>query len=118
MISDPLHGVIYILFIVSACAIFSKTWTEIGGSDAKKVYEELKRQNMTSVSGSDNLLRIRLTKWINVAAGLGGICVGILTIIADFLGAIGSGTGILLTCNIIYEMYESYQRERKYTMGM
>lgn len=118
MFSDPLHGLIYVVFIVSACAIFSKTWTEIGGSDAKKVYEQLKSQNLTSIGGSDSQLRMRLNKWINVAAGLGGVCVGLLTIVADFLGAIGSGTGILLTCNIIYEMYELYLRERKQMMGM
>jgi protein transport protein SEC61 subunit alpha len=40
------------------------------------------------------------------AATLGGICIGLLTIFADFLGAIGSGTGILLTVNIIYSLYE------------
>merc|ERR1712032_1039405 len=33
---------------------------------------------------------------------LGSICIGVLTITADFLGAIGSGTGILLACNIVF----------------
>jgi protein transport protein SEC61 subunit alpha len=32
-----------------------------------------------------------LNKYIPVAAALGGIFIGLLTIIADFLGAIGSG---------------------------
>jgi protein transport protein SEC61 subunit alpha len=30
------------------------------------------------------------------------MCIGGLTIVADFLGAIGSGTGILLTVTIVY----------------
>lgn len=32
-----------------------------------------------------------LDKIIPVAATLGGVCVGVLTIVADFLGAIGTG---------------------------
>lgn len=32
-----------------------------------------------------------LKKYIPVAATFGGICIGSLTILADFLGAIGSG---------------------------
>lgn len=49
-----------------------------------------------------------LDRYIPVAASLGGICVGILTIMADFMGAIGSGTGILLAVNIIYQFFEQY----------
>jgi protein transport protein SEC61 subunit alpha len=113
MISDPLHGIIYIVFILVACAVFSRTWTEIGGSDSKKVYEQLKRQKLTSYGGSDRLLRAKLDKYINLASSLGGVCVGMLTIIADFLGAIGSGTGILLSCNIICELYEVYKQEAR-----
>ena len=91
MFSDPLHGIIYILFILCACAVFSKTWTEIGGSSPKEVLKQLQGQNLTALGGSDKLLYNRLKRHINIAACLGGICVGVLTIIADFLGAIGSG---------------------------
>jgi protein transport protein SEC61 subunit alpha len=32
-------------------------------------------------------------------------------VVADYLGAIGSGTGILLTVTIIYDFYEAFMRE-------
>jgi preprotein translocase subunit SecY len=32
------------------------------------------------------------------------MCIGALTVVADFLGAIGSGTGILLAVTIIYQV--------------
>lgn len=48
----------------------------------------------------------KIRQLVLTAATLGGICIGLLTIFADFLGAIGSGTGILLTVNIIYGLYE------------
>ena len=38
-------------------------------------------------------------------------CIGVLTMFADFLGAIGSGTGILLAVTIIYHMFEQVSKE-------
>ena len=49
---------------------------------------------------------------IETAALLGGVFTGILTIFADFLGAIGSGTGILLSVTIIYGLYEDIIKEK------
>ena len=37
--------------------------------------------------------------------------IGVLTIFADFMGAIGSGTGILLAVTIIYEYFEDMKKE-------
>ena len=40
-------------------------------------------------------LKKELNRYIPTAAAFGGMCIGALTIIADFMGAIGSGTGAL-----------------------
>lgn len=45
---DPIHAVIYIAFIVSACAIFSKTWIEVSGSGPRDIAKQLKEQQMVS----------------------------------------------------------------------
>ena len=37
-----------------------------------------------------------LNKYIPIAAASGGVCIGVLTILADFMGAIGSGIEILI----------------------
>lgn len=52
-----------------------------------------------------------LNRYIPTAAAFGGACIGALTIVADFLGAIGSGTGILLAVTIIYEYFEKICKE-------
>jgi len=54
-----------------------------------------------------------LNKYIPIAAFCGGMCIALLTIIADFLGAIGSGTGILLAVTIIYGYFEIINKEKK-----
>lgn len=91
MITDPIHGLIYIAFILITCSIFARTWIEVSGSSPKDVLKSLKDQEMTALGGSDELLYKRLKKYIPTAAAFGGICIGVLTILADFLGAIGSG---------------------------
>ena len=37
---------------------------------------------------------------------LGGIIIGLLTVLADLLNAMGSSTGILLSVSILYGYYE------------
>lgn len=112
MLNDPIRAVVYILFILISCAIFSRTWIEVSGSAPKDVLANLKDQNVTAYKGSDKMLLKKLQKKIIIAASFGGMCIGMLSISADILGAIGSGTGILLTCNIIYEFYEEVKREQ------
>jgi len=46
-----------------------------------------------------------LNKYIPVAAALGGMTIGLISIFSDLMGAIGSGTGILLSVSIIYGYY-------------
>lgn len=38
------------------------------------------------------------------------MCIGALTVVADFMGAIGSGTGILLAVTIIFQYFEIFVR--------
>lgn len=37
VLEDPVHAVIYIIFMLGSCAFFSKTWIEVSGSSAKDV---------------------------------------------------------------------------------
>jgi len=34
-------------------------------------------------------------------------------VVADFMGAIGSGTGILLSVTIIFSLYENFMKEQR-----
>ncbi|XP_061035356.1 protein transport protein Sec61 subunit alpha isoform X4 [Eubalaena glacialis] len=43
---DPVHVVVYIIFMLGSCAFFSKTWIEVSGSSAKDVAKQLKEQQM------------------------------------------------------------------------
>jgi protein transport protein SEC61 subunit alpha len=47
-----------------------------------------------------------LNKYIPTAAMLGGITIGLLTVLGDLVNAMGSTTGILLSVSILFGYYE------------
>eukprot|EP00961_Rhodomonas_salina_P278407 3761766-Rhodomonas_salina.2 len=34
IVSDPVHALLYIIFILASCALFSKTWIQVSGTSA------------------------------------------------------------------------------------
>eukprot|EP00171_Calliarthron_tuberculosum_P017984 IDg17984t1 len=115
---DPIRAVLYLAFILSACGLFSKYWIEVSGSSARDVARQLRDQQMTLKGHRDTSLVKELNRYIPTAAAFGGICIGLLTIMADFLGAIGSGTGILMAVTIIYQYFEIFAKEGANDSGL
>lgn len=111
LVQDPIRAIVYVGFILSACGLFSKWWIEISGASAKDVARQLKEQQMTLKGHREQSLVKELNRYIPTAAAFGGMCIGLLTITADFLGAIGSGTGILMAVTIIYQYFEIFVKE-------
>merc|ERR1719386_300749 len=110
---DPIHTIFYVAFMLVSCALFSKTWIDVSGSSAKDVAKQLNDQQMMMPGYRDSDIPKVLNRYIPTAAAFGGACIGALTIVADFLGAIGSGTGILLAVTIIYQLFETVCKEKE-----
>merc|ERR1711970_296123 len=110
---DPIHALFYVAFVLISCALFSKCWIEVSGSSARDVAKQLRDQQMMFKGHRDASLLHVLEMYIPTAAAFGGMCIGMLTIVADFLGAIGSGTGILLAVTIIYQYFEMMYKEKE-----
>lgn len=108
---DPVHAIFYFIFILASCALFSKTWIEVSGQSPKDVAKQLRDQQMVLKGHRNNSIVHELNRYIPAAAAFGGMCIGALTVLADFLGAIGSGTGILLAVTIIYQYYEMFEKQ-------
>jgi len=117
IIYDPFHAVFYLVFILTACALFSKTWIEVSGASARDVARQLRDSQMVMKGHRDSALVNVLNRYIPTAAAFGGMCIGALTVVADFMGAIGTGTGILLAVTIIYQFYEAFLKEQGEMMG-
>lgn len=118
LVKDPIHAVLYIVFMLGSCAFFSKTWIEVSGSSAKDVAKQLKEQQMVMRGHREKSMIHELNRYIPTAAAFGGLCIGALSVLADFMGAIGSGTGILLAVTIIYQYFEIFVKEQSEIGGM
>ncbi|KAG5635009.1 translocon subunit [Sphagnurus paluster] len=110
-ILDPIHTAVYITFMLSACALFSKTWIEVSGSGPRDVAKQLKDQQMVMAGHREGSMYKELKRVIPTAAAFGGAILGLLSVAADLMGAIGSGTGILMAVTIIYSYWEIGMRE-------
>jgi len=113
ILSDPFRALFYVTFVLTTCALFSKTWPEVSGSSAKDVAKQLREQQMVMRGHRESSLEKELLRYIPTAAAFGGLCIGALSVSADFLGAIGSGTGILLAVTIIYQYFEIFVKEQQ-----
>lgn len=86
MLVDPIHGVLYITFMLGSCAFFSKIWIDVSNSSAKDVAKQLKEQQTFVPGHRENSMIHELNRYIPTAAALGGLCIGALSVLADFLG--------------------------------
>jgi len=115
---DPIHTAIYVVFMVTACATFSRVWLDVSGSGPKDVAKQLKEQNMVIAGHREQSMHKELKRIIPVAAAFGGACIGLLSVVSDLIGALGSGTSILLAVTIIYGYYEMAAKEGSSLAGM
>jgi preprotein translocase SecY subunit len=114
VVHDPLRAAAYLGILVAFCAVFSLIWLEVGGLGPAKVAQQLMDSGM-QIPGyrrSGKPIELILKRYIPVVTILGGIIIALIAGVSDFLGAFGSGTGILLSVGIIYQYYELLMRER------
>jgi protein transport protein SEC61 subunit alpha len=119
ILDNKFRALFYVVFVLVSCGLFSLLWTQVSGTTAGKVAKSLKAQKLAlrahrkKKGDADSSLSRHLNRYIPTAAMFGGMCIGALTVFADFLGALGSGTGILLSVTIIYGIYEELEKDRR-----
>jgi len=112
-IPEVVHIWVYALVYITLCVIFGRFWMEASNMSASAVAEQLTQLGL-SIPGfrSDpRIIEQLLDKYITTIAILGSIFVGLLAVLADLTGAIGTGTGILLTVGIISKFYEDFKQQ-------
>lgn len=117
-IPELVHVIMYVISMVVLCVIFGKFWIETTGMGARDIAEQLKEAGL-HVPGfrrDPRVVEKVLDKYIPMITVLGSIFVGLLAAFADLTGALGTGTGILLTVSILNNMYEILKREQMFEM--
>jgi preprotein translocase subunit SecY len=112
--SEGVRAVTYLIFLSLAAMIFSVFWISTSSMDAGSVAEQIESIGM-QIPGyrrDKKTMEGVLQRYIPPLALMGGLIVGLVAALADFTGALGTGTGILLTVMIIYNYYEQLSNER------
>merc|ERR1712027_301983 len=76
LLIDPIHAILYIIFMLGSCAFFSKTWIDVSGSSAKDVAKQLRDQQMVMRGHRETSMIHELNRYIPTAAAFGGLCIG------------------------------------------
>jgi preprotein translocase subunit SecY len=93
---------------MAVCVLFGMFWVETSGMGPSQVADQLQNIGF-SVPGfrrDKRVIESVLERYIPVITVVGAASVGLLAAFADVTGALGTGTGILLSVGILYKLYE------------
>jgi len=102
----------YAGFMIIGAIIFAYLWLNVGKASPSDVADQILSSGL-SIPGfrrDKRILEKVLERYIVPLTILGGFTVGVLALVADLLGALSRGTGILLSVMIIYQFYEQIQK--------
>ena len=114
VVADPTRALVYALMTIFWAILFGFLWVELTGLDAKSIARQLQRAGL-QIPGfrrDPRILERVLNRYIPYVTFWGSFTLAIVAVLADFLGALGTGTGILLTVGILYRFYEEIAREQ------
>ena len=117
-IPEWVHAFTYVLFLSMTSILFGMFWVETASMDAKSVAGQLSASGL-QIPGfrrDPRMLETILNKHIFPLTVLGSFSVGLLAGVADLTGALGTGTGILLTVGILYKMYEQLEQMQAFEL--
>ena len=117
--SPYLQAASYILFFIIGSIIFSIFWVQTAGMDPKSQAQQIISSGL-QIPGfrkDERVLERLLSRYIWPLTVMGAVTVGFLASLADLTGALGQGTGILLTVMIVYKLYEDIARQHMMDMN-
>jgi preprotein translocase subunit SecY len=113
------HLILYTIFFCGLCVLFGMFWSQTTGLDSESMAKQINEAGMQrpGFRPDPRIIKTMLDKYIPQLIIISSVAVGLLAAVADFMGALGSGTGILLTVGIIYRFYEDMKKEQMADMS-
>ena len=113
------QGLTHILFFVFFCTMFSVFWVKTSGMDAKTQAHKIASSGL-QVAGfrqDERILESILSRYIMPLTFMGGAAIGLLAATTDLLGALVSGTAILLVIMIMFQFYQNIVQQHQVDMN-
>ncbi len=114
-----LQGLTHILFFIFFSTIFAIFWVKTSGQDAKSQAHKISASGL-QVAGfrqDERILESILDRYIMPLTVMGGIAIGLLAAVTDLLGALVSGTAILLVIMIMFQFYQNIAQQHQMDMN-
>ncbi len=116
--SQIIQGIVHLLFYMVFAMIFSVFWVKTSGMDATAQAEKIISSGL-QIPGfrkDPRVLESILKRYIMPLTIMGGLAIGALASVANLLGALTSGTAILLAVMITYQLYQSIAQQHAMDM--
>jgi protein transport protein SEC61 subunit alpha len=113
-VADPVHAVVYVLFLTAIVTVFGRLWVELGGLSAKAAAKNLLDADV-QVPGfrrNESSVESLLNRYIPSVTIVGGIIIGLLASVSNVFNVFGSGIGMLLMVDILVNYYNLLVREQ------
>src|SRR3989344_3853151 len=108
----------HLIFFAAFSVMFAIFWVKTSGMDASSQAKNILASGL-QIPGfrkDERVLESILDRYILSLTIMGGLAVGILSALADFLGALTNGTSLLLAVMITYQLYQNIAQ--KHAMDM
>ncbi|MFH1365770.1 MAG: preprotein translocase subunit SecY [archaeon] len=113
-----LQGVTHVLFFTTCSTLFAILWVKTAGMDSKTQAHKIAASGL-QVAGfrqDERVLESILDRYIMPLTVMGGIAIGLLASVTDLLGALVSGTAILLVIMIMFQFYQNIGQQHQMDM--
>ncbi len=113
-----LQSVIHLIFYMAFAAIFAVFWVKTSGTDESTQAKNILASGlqMPGFRKDPRVIESILKRYIMPLTIMGGLAIGALSSIADLLGALTSGTAILLAVMIMYQLYTNVAQQHALDM--
>lgn len=112
------QGITHLIFFMAVSVVFAIFWVKTSGMDARAQAKKIVSSGM-QIPGfrkDERVLEAILSRYITPLTVMGGLAIGALAALTDTLGALTSGTAILLAVMITYQLYQNIAQQHALDM--
>ncbi len=110
---DPLRAIIYLGIFIFLCVMLGRVWVEVSGLAPRDISRQIIDSGMQvpGFRSSEKIIERILKRYIPTLVILNGFIIAVMSFFADSLGALTSGTGLLIAIGITHQYAETISKE-------
>jgi protein transport protein SEC61 subunit alpha len=113
LVTNPGKAILYLFIFIGLCIILGRVWVDVSGLAPRDIADQLiaSKMQVPGFRSSSKIIERILKRYIPTLVILNGIIIATLSFFADSLGALTSGTGLLIAIGIVHQYVEQISKE-------